>query len=53
MEPAQLNKLISLIDDIVNHADGSWREKREDILAACNDEQKTAISEFVGWFEED
>jgi hypothetical protein len=34
------------------NSEGSWRERRDAFLAYCNEEQRTALEEFVGWFDE-
>jgi len=46
-----IGKLIELLDELVR-ADGTWREKRNAILANIGEDDKTNLEEFLGWFED-
>lgn len=45
------DQLFEAIDEIIN-AGGTWQEKRDDILAYTNEDMRTNLFEFLGWFEE-
>lgn len=47
-----LDQLEEALIDVVHKSSGqSWREKAEQITLELSDEGKSALSEFVGWFE--
>jgi hypothetical protein len=51
MHEKQIETLIDAIEDVVKAA-GTWTEKRTAILDYMTEEQKSALEEFVAWFEE-
>jgi hypothetical protein len=51
MTTVQIDKLMEAISDIVG-ADGSYKDKVEKILGSCSEDEKTALFEFVSWFDE-
>jgi hypothetical protein len=42
--------LLEAIQEIVA-AEGTWQEKKNEILGSATEEDKTALYEFVAWFE--
>jgi hypothetical protein len=51
MDRAKLTKFLDLLDEIVNEAEGAWSDKRDALLAICDDKDKSNLEEFAGWFE--
>lgn len=51
MTEAKLRALIDLVDELANGPE-PWKKKREALLAQCSEDQKIALEEFAGWFEE-
>lgn len=48
----QVEKLLGLIREITDNTGHNWQEKRDLILAECGEAEKTALEEFVSWFDE-
>ena len=48
---ARINALLELIGEVVV-MDGTWREKKDAILAQCDDSDRTNLQEFITWFED-
>jgi len=48
---SDISRLLFFIDKIVS-SNGSFREKRDAILAEASDDEKTSLFEFASWFEE-
>ena len=44
--------LLEVLDKIVA-GEGTWKEKRDKILDACSDDDKTNLYEFVAWFDKE
>lgn len=53
MSSAQIDKLLELISEIVNISDIPYKEKAERILGSCSEDEKTALLEFVSWFDDE
>lgn len=52
MEKAKIEKLLELIGEAVN-SDGSWKKKRDRVLAEASGDDRTNLQEFVTWFGEE
>lgn len=52
MDQAKIEKLLSALDDIINHEDGSYKDKRDELLD-YSDDAKILLTEFASWFEAD
>lgn len=53
METQTIDKLLELIQDIVNDTSQPWNEKRNQILTQAHQDEVTALVEFATWFEDD
>ena len=51
MQKIKIQTLLDLIDDVVNNEDGSYAERRDAILAECNEQMRITLDEFISWFE--
>jgi hypothetical protein len=51
MTTVQIDKLLEAIQDIVG-ADGPYKDKVEKIMGSCSEDEKTALFEFVSWFDD-
>jgi hypothetical protein len=52
MDEVMIQKLLDILDDVVR-ADGTYKEKRDEILKLCKEDEKTNLIEFVSWFDPD
>lgn len=50
MSDQQIEKLIELIENLVNEEGSSWKEKRDRILKCASDRDQTSLKEFSTWF---
>jgi hypothetical protein len=48
---AIVRSLLDAIETVVG-ADGSYTDKRDQVLEACSEDQETALVEFCSWFDE-
>ena len=48
--PASLVILLEKITALVDEPGLTWKEKRDAMLAAATEEDKTALEEFASWF---
>lgn len=53
MQPDKMNKLLELISDLVSEDTGDWRTKKDTLLRQCDATERTALEEFVSWFDFD
>jgi hypothetical protein len=51
MDKKSIVKMLELVKALVD-ADGPWVDKKAAVLAECDDDDKTALQEFVGWFDD-
>lgn len=45
-----IEKLLELIEKVVNTPKKTWEEKRDAVLAEASTEQTTSLTEFCAWF---
>lgn len=48
-----IEKLMELIEKIVNEPGKTWSEKKQYILNGCSDSDKINVTEFCSWFSEE
>jgi hypothetical protein len=48
-----IERLLALLDKIVNATDKPWLHKKSEILQAASETDKSNIAEFCAWFEND
>lgn len=51
IDNAKLNKLLELISELVGHGEGSWKDKKNSLLAVADEREKGDLEEFCAWFE--
>lgn len=50
MNNQDLDKLLELIDKLVNLKGEIWQSKQRLLLSRCSDTDRTNVTEFAGWF---
>jgi hypothetical protein len=50
LSEALVQNLLDAISEVVR-AEGAYKEKREEILEYCTQEEETDLIEFTSWFE--
>jgi hypothetical protein len=53
MTEKAIDELLMAISILVNEDKRSYKEKHQDIIAALSDDDRTNLSEFLSWFDDD
>jgi hypothetical protein len=51
MDEELIGRLIGIVNTIVNDDSMPYRDKKAQILAACDEDDSVALAEFASWFE--
>jgi len=52
MNTKEIETFFTILDNIMR-AGGTWKEKRDMLLAEASDDDKTNLDEFAAWFDTD
>lgn len=52
IKESTLDELDEILCEIVYEAEGTWREKKDQILEQLGPQANDALQEFVEWFDE-